>query len=70
MIIINEVSSSFACTLTHAHAGPIAAYGEQSLVLKEDGTVWGTGSNNKGQLGDATTTNRNTFAKAKDISGQ
>lgn len=29
-----------------------------SLVLKGDGTVWGWGTNNRGQLGDLTTTDR------------
>ena len=51
----------------------IAAGFDYSLVLKRDGTVWGTGGNDKGQLGDGTwgTGNkRNTFGQAKDLSGQ
>jgi hypothetical protein len=34
----------------------IAAGGEHSLVLKEDGTVWAWGWNYYGQLGDGTRT--------------
>ena len=33
------------------------------MVLKQDGSVWGTGRNNHGQLGDGTTTHRNTSTK-------
>ena len=40
------------------------------MILKSDGTVWSTGKNDKGQLGDGTNTNRVNFVKAKDLSGQ
>ena len=36
-----------------------------TVVLKEDGTVWTTGQNNVGQLGDGTTTNRNIPVQVK-----
>ena len=36
-----------------------------TVVLKEDGTVWTAGKNNTYQLGDGTTTNRNTFDQVK-----
>ena len=36
----------------------ITAGGEHCLALKEDGSVWSWGFNNRGQLGDGTTTNR------------
>jgi YD repeat-containing protein len=38
----------------------IAAGGGHSLAVKSDGTVWAWGSNNYGQLGDGTTTDRST----------
>ena len=36
---------------------------EHSLILKNDGTLWGCGNNNYGQLGLGDTINRNTFTK-------
>ena len=41
----------------------IACGDAHSLILKNDGTVWGCGNNTKGQLGDGTTTNRNTLVQ-------
>ncbi len=43
----------------------IAAGANHTMVLKKDGTVWETGYNSKGQLGDGTTTSSNTFHKVK-----
>ena len=37
---------------------------EYSLILKNDGTLWGCGWNNVGGLGLGDTTNRNTFTQA------
>ncbi len=37
-----------------------------SLIIKTDDTLWGTGSNNNGQLGDGTKTNRSSFVKIAD----
>ena len=34
-----------------------------SLILKNDGTLWGTGQNAYGQLGLGDTTDRNTFTQ-------
>ena len=48
----------------------VAAGGGHTMVLKKDGTLWATGWNADGQLGDGTTTDRNTFVQAKGISGQ
>ena len=36
----------------------ISAAGDNCFVLKSDGTLWAWGANNKGQLGDGTTTSR------------
>jgi alpha-tubulin suppressor-like RCC1 family protein len=36
----------------------IAAGGQHSLALRADGTVWAWGANDRGQLGDGTTTDR------------
>ena len=33
---------------------------EHSMIIKTDGSLWGFGRNDAGQLGDGTTTNRNT----------
>lgn len=38
----------------------VAAGDDTSLALRSDGTVWAWGSNAQGQLGDGTTTNRDT----------
>merc|ERR1719201_1823026 len=35
------------------------------MVLQKDGSVWTTGLNENGQLGDGTTTERHGFVKAK-----
>ncbi|AEC01302.1 fimbrillin family protein [Parasphaerochaeta coccoides] len=36
-----------------------------TMILKKDGTLWATGRNNYGQLGDGTTTNRSTPVQVK-----
>ena len=36
-----------------------------TLILREDGTVWASGQNNYGQLGNGTTVNSNLFYKVK-----
>lgn len=41
----------------------IAAGGEHSVFLKADGTVWATGRNNYGQLGNNSTTDRTTLVQ-------
>jgi len=38
----------------------MSAGGRHSLYVKTDGTLWATGGNDYGQLGDGTTTNRST----------
>ena len=39
----------------------ISAGDEHSLILKTDGTLWACGNNEYGQLGDGTTTTRDTL---------
>ena len=40
-----------------------------SVLLKADGTVWSSGWNGHGQLGDGTDTDSFTFLQAKGLSG-
>ncbi|MBY0055204.1 hypothetical protein H7K32_27080, partial [Brevibacillus agri] len=42
----------------------LSAGGSHTLLVKEDGTVWAWGQNEKGQLGDGTTQNRSTPVKS------
>ena len=41
----------------------VAAGADHTMVLKQDGSLWGTGSNKYGQLGDESTTEKNIFVK-------
>ena len=41
----------------------VAAGEAHSIVLRRDGTVWATGRNNNGQLGDGSTVHRSSFVK-------
>ena len=53
-------------TLTCVFAGgvkAIAAGSFHSMVLTENGDVWTTGWNGKGQLGDGTRSDKNRFTK-------
>ena len=43
----------------------VAAGHSHSMILKQDGSVWATGSNVHGQLGDGSTTDRQSFVKVK-----
>ena len=47
----------------------LSAGGGHTLALKSDRTVWAWGINAKGELGDGTTTDRNSPAQVKDITG-
>ena len=45
----------------HAGVRAILALYHHSMVLKTDGSVWVTGRNNFGQLGDGTLADKNRF---------
>lgn len=47
----------------------IAANGNTSYALKNDGTVWSWGINDKGQIGDGSSTARNMPVKTNNVSG-
>ncbi len=51
-------------------AQPMTAGGRyHSLVLRDDGTVWASGENNDGQLGNGTTKNSSTFVEVPGLGG-
>ena len=62
-------TSSFVLVIT-AGATAIAAGGYHSMVLKEDGSVWATGDNEYGQLGDGSTTAKTSMYVATSASMQ
>jgi alpha-tubulin suppressor-like RCC1 family protein len=63
----SPVQVSTASGLTSAIA--VAAGGLHSLAVKSDGTVWSWGYNNKGQLGDNTTTQRTSPVQVSSLTG-
>lgn len=52
--------------LAMAGSTEISAAGDNSFVLKSDGTLWAWGANTSGQLGDGTTVNKNTPVQVGD----
>ena len=44
-------------------AKTVAAGRFHSMVIKQDGSVWGAGSNLSGQLGDGSTINKDAFVR-------
>lgn len=58
-----------ANTSTTTKVPTIAAGGSHTLALKSDGTVWVSGSNKFGQLGDGTTTDRYFLVQVSGLSG-
>ena len=64
MVAINGVPPS----VVHAGAQAIAAGAYHSMALKTDGTVWATGWNRYGRLGDGTTSDKRSFVQV--LSGQ
>ena len=61
ILTVNGVAQSVV--LVGADAVLVAAGDYHSMVLTKDGTVWTTGWNGDGQLGDGSTTNKHSFAK-------
>jgi alpha-tubulin suppressor-like RCC1 family protein len=52
-----------------ALSAPPANGGVFALALSAEGTLWAWGNNSSGQLGDGTTTNRNTPVQVKGVGG-
>ena len=59
MIAVTGVSAS----VVHTGVQAISAGYSHSMMLKQDGSVWATGYNRNGQLGDGTTTSKTSFVK-------
>ena len=59
MVATNAVPPS----VVRAGAQAIAVGGYHSMVLKGDGTVWATGLNQHGELGDGTTSRKSSFVE-------
>ncbi|HPX11309.1 MAG TPA: hypothetical protein PKW20_03435, partial [Syntrophales bacterium] len=62
--------SIFILPVDSSGAQPVIAGGsDHSIALRNDGTVFAWGRNTSGQLGDGTTTNRNTPVAVKRPGG-
>ena len=62
-----STSTGFSMLVHTDEPKSISAGYDHSLILKQDGSVWVTGWNGNGQLGDGTTTDKYTF---EDVIGQ
>jgi alpha-tubulin suppressor-like RCC1 family protein len=71
-IATNTDSTVFTQMTPVANKTPIAIScgGDFTIVLMIDGTIYGTGVNGSGQLGDGTTTYRNTLTKMTSIANK
>jgi alpha-tubulin suppressor-like RCC1 family protein len=57
---VKVLTGASGCAINLCNIIEIAAGEKHSIALKSDGTVWTFGRNDKGQLGDNTTTDRST----------
>ena len=69
MEILNT-PTSFSIGRARAGVRAISAGDAHTMVVKADGTVWGTGWNDNGQLADGTTTTKKTFGEVWAATGQ
>lgn len=63
------VTSSTPAQITFTGAVAVAGGSTHSLVLKSDGTVWAFGKNDHGEVGDGTTTQRNSAVQVVGLTG-
>ena len=61
-----QVTDSTTNPITNISA--ISSGGAHTVFLKSDGTVWATGDNNQGELGDGSTTDRTRAVQVTDSS--
>jgi alpha-tubulin suppressor-like RCC1 family protein len=65
----NPVQVSDSSGNAIANVAAIAAGVYHTIFLKADGTVWATGNNSEGQLGDGSTVNKSNPVQVSDSSG-
>ena len=63
-----NIEESTLKTATYNITGHVSTSGNHTLVLRADGTVWATGLNSSGQLGDGTTINRIVLTQVPGLS--
>ncbi len=62
-------TQDYTINVTEPVVKRVASSGEHTLILKNDGTVWAWGRNDKGQLGDTTTSDSIVPIQVKDNTG-
>jgi alpha-tubulin suppressor-like RCC1 family protein len=62
-----EASSAVVAESSNSGVTMVAAGGDHTLALKQDGTVWSWGNNEYGQLGDGTTIDRYTPVQVQGL---
>ena len=63
-----NIEESTLKTATYNITGHVSTSGNHTLILRADGTVWATGLNSSGQLGDGTTINRIVLTQVPGLS--